>query len=109
MPFIFGLSHFARLLIMIRYISHVKKSVYRHRGTGQGNHVDSSATSVTVALRLPGLELSESSTSSMYAPCGWSVPEPFSFSFPLPLSEVFTFFPFFFLGRSHSYSGMKES
>jgi len=27
------------------------------------NHVDSSATSVTVALRLTGLELSESSTS----------------------------------------------
>ena len=34
------------------------------------NHVDSSAASVTVALRLTGLELSESSTSSMYAPRG---------------------------------------
>lgn len=34
------------------------------------DHVDSSGTSATVALRLTGLELSESSTSSMYAPRG---------------------------------------
>lgn len=73
------------------------------------NHVDSSATSVTVALRLTGLELSVSSTSSICAPRGCSVPEPFSFSFPLPLSEGLAFFPFLLLGRSHSYSGMKES
>ena len=73
------------------------------------NHVDSSATSATIALRLTGLELSESSTSSMYALRGWSVPEPFSFSFPLPFSDDFAFFPFFFFGKSHSYSGMNES
>ena len=34
------------------------------------DHVDSSATSATVALRLTGLELSESSTSSIYAARG---------------------------------------
>lgn len=66
------------------------------------NHVDSSATSATIALRLTGLELSESSISSTYALRDCSVPEFLSFSFPLPLSEDLTFFPFFFLGKSHS-------
>lgn len=77
-----------------------------------GDQSSSSGTSSTRACLLAGRESSESGTSSMREVERVGEGEPSGMAVDLPLEDFSfsaRFFLVFFLGRSHSQSGMKDS